>query len=74
MFEICYFVKEVGYEDCGGQWETYGTADTLEKAYDIYDAMKNDARPGDFIEDGKCYIDQIGIYNKATEDFEVKQF
>lgn len=59
-YEICFFVKEKGYD--GGQWETYGYADTLEEAEEGLNDMKHEMSVGDFVEDDTHYIDQMAIY------------
>ena len=65
-YEVCYFVKEVGYEDGEGQWETYGETDSLEEAEGMYDAMRSVVKVGDYIEDGSHYVDQIAIYERQA--------
>lgn len=59
-YEICYYVMREGYE--GGQWETYGLADTEEEAYEGFEDMKREMSCGDFLDDEGHYIDQMAIY------------
>ena len=59
-YEICYSVMQEGYE--GGQWETYGLADTKEEAYEGFEDMKREMSCGDFFDDEGHYIDQMAIY------------
>ena len=61
-YEVCYFVKEVGHEYEGGQWETYAETDDVDEAYEKYADMRAIVQPGDFIEDDKHYVDEVAIY------------
>lgn len=68
-YEVCYFVKEVGNEDGGGQWETFAETDDIDEAYEKYREMKSKIAPGDFIEDEKHYVDIIAIYEQMGNGY-----
>ena len=59
-YEICYFVMQEGYE--GGQWETYGLADTIEEAEEGFEDMQHEMSVGDLFDEEGHYIDQMAIY------------
>ena len=63
-YEVCYFVKEVGYEYEGGQWETYAETDSVDEAYEKYAEMRAVVCPGDFIGDDRHYVDTVAIYTR----------
>lgn len=72
-YEICYSVNKQDDPDYNC-WETFAMAETKEGALEQYEKMKNTIMPGDILEGGESYIDEIGIFDTQQNEFIEKEW